>query len=77
MTSIRYQRYSFSIKSSWNDGWREGNDFKRCRSLRKEDMENFYMRKQSLRPEMTLTLATCLPNGKPEGEGKRGGCVQG
>lgn len=30
--------------------------------LWEEDMENFYKRKHSLRPEMTLTLATCLPN---------------
>ena len=77
MTSIRYQTIISVSKGSWNDGWKEGNDFKRCRSLRKEDMENFYKRKHSVRPGMTLTLATCLPNVKPQGEGKRGGCVRG
>lgn len=47
-------------------------------SLRKEDMENFHKRKQSLRPQKTLTLARCLPNVEPQGEGERErGCVRG
>lgn len=78
MTSIIYQRYNFSIKRQL-EWWLEGGEWflKVSFSQERGHGKLFYKRKHSLRPEMTLTLATCLPNVKPQGEGKRGGCVRG